>query len=198
MLKKLRRFIIKRTLEKELITWLKHLNLLDENEIAKLVVDSETDFSISFDLNTTKNLFEKVYFYDSNSNMTVTVVLKNTTKNNETIKFSVTNFLDLFPENYTIIPKYQNTYNCIQRLDFDTGKITFKMRIDEDNNPEGLAVSLLGIMEDTAIKLFKCDILDLTINVDYFGEKTYWINAILSQPIYRPESTVKFKELYPR
>ena len=57
-----------------MITWLKHLNLLDENEIAKLVVDSETDFSISFDLNTTKNLFEKVYFYDSNSNMTVIVV----------------------------------------------------------------------------------------------------------------------------
>ena len=49
MLKKLRRFIIKKTLEKKLLEELKTLNILEEHENAELIVDDETDFYVSFD-----------------------------------------------------------------------------------------------------------------------------------------------------
>ena len=60
MLKKLRRFIIKKTLEKKLLEELRVLNILEEHENAELIVDDETDFYVSFDLNSSMDLWKSI------------------------------------------------------------------------------------------------------------------------------------------
>ena len=196
MLKKLRRFIIKKTLERKLLDELKALNLIGEHENAKLIVDDETDFYVSFDLKTDKDLFKKIYFSDTGKDkMSVEVILGNTKKSHETMIFSVTNFLDLHPKMYTIALKSGNGYNVLQKIDFNYGKVTCSMCIAETYGDQlGLAVILNGEMADVALKLFKREILDLTIHVNDFGEKIYWFELTLSKIVYKPETSVNLKQ----
>ena len=199
MLKKLRRFIIKKTLEKKLLEELKTLNILEEHENAELIVDDETDFYVSFDLKTSKDLFKKVkkvYFSDTGEDkMSVEVILGNTYKNHETIVFSVTNFLDLHPKMYTIALIGKNGYNILQKIDFNSGKITCSMCIAETYGDQlGLAVVLNGEMADIALKLFKREITELTIRVNGFGEKIYWFGLTFSKIVYKPETSINLKQ----
>ena len=199
MLKKLRRFIIKKTLEKKLLEELKTLNILEEQENAELIVDDETDFYVSFDLKTSKDLFKKVkkvYFSDTGKDkMSVEVILGNTYKNHETIVFSVTNFLDLHPKMYTIALISKNGYNILQKIDFNSGKITCSMCIAETYGDQlGLAVVLNGEMADIALKLFKREITELTIRVNDFGEKIYWFGLTFSKIVYKPETSINLKQ----
>lgn len=199
MLKKLRRFIIKKTLEKKLLEELKTLNILEEHENAELIVDDETDFYVSFDLKTSKDLFKKVkkvYFSDTGEDkMSVNVILGNTYKNHETIEFSVTNFLELHPKMYTITLISENGYNILQKIDFDSGKITCSMCIAETYGDQlGLAVVLNGEMADVALKLFKREITELTIKVNDFGEKIYWFGLTFSKIVYKPETSINLKQ----
>ena len=199
MLKKLRRFIIKKTLEKKLLEELKTLNILEEHENAELIVDDETDFYVSFDLKTSKDLFKKVkkvYFSDTGKDkMSVEVILGNTYKNHETIVFSVTNFLDLHPKMYTISLISKNGYNILQKIDFNSGKITCSMCIAETYGDQlGLAVVLNGEMADIALKLFKREITELTIRVNDFGEKIYWFGLTFSKIVYKPETSINLKQ----
>lgn len=199
MLKKLRRFIIKKTLEKKLLEELKTLNILEEHENAELIVDDETDFYVSFDLKTSKDLFKKVkkvYFSDTGEDkMSVEVILGNTYKNHETIVFSVTNFLDLHPKMYTIALIGKNGYNILQKIDFNSGKITCSMCIAETYGDQlGLAVVLNGEMADIALKLFKREITELTIRVNDFGEKIYWFGLTFSKIVYKPETSINLKQ----
>ena len=199
MLKKLRRFIIKKKKKKKLLEELKTLNILEEHENAELIVDDETDFYVSFDLKTSKDLFKKVkkvYFSDTGEDkMSVNVILGNTYKNHETIEFSVTNFLELHPKMYTITLISENGYNILQKIDFDSGKITCSMCIAETYGDQlGLAVVLNGEMADVALKLFKREITELTIKVNDFGEKIYWFGLTFSKIVYKPETSINLKQ----
>ena len=196
MLKKLRRFIIKKTLEKKLLKELKALNLLEELENATLILDEETCAHVSFDLKTDKNLFKKIYFYDIvKDKMTVEVIFGNTGQNLETMVFSVTNFLDLHPQMYTIAIKNENRCTIVQEIDLNSGKITCSMCIAETYGDQlGLAVVLNGEMADIALKLFKREITELTIRVNDFGEKIYWFGLTFSKIVYKPETSINLKQ----
>ena len=195
MLKKLRRFIIKKTLEKKLLKELKALNLLEELENATLILDEETCAHVSFDLKTDKNLFKKIYFYDIvKDKMTVEVIFGNTGQNLETMVFSVTNFLDLHPQMYTIAIKNENRCTIVQEIDLNSGKITCSMCIGETYRDQlGLAVVLLREMEDVATKLFKQEIAELTISVPDFEEKTYLFEFTFSKIVYTPKTSINLK-----
>ena len=127
--------------------------------------------------------------------MSVEVILGNTYKNHETIVFSVTNFLDLHPKMYTIALISKNGYNILQKIDFNSGKITCSMCIAETYGDQlGLAVVLNGEMADIALKLFKREITELTIRVNDFGEKIYWFGLTFSKIVYKPETSINLKQ----
>ena len=109
-------------------------------------------------------------------------------------EFSVTNFLDLHPQMYTIAIKNENRCTIVQEIDLNSGKITCSMCIGETYRDQlGLAVVLLGEMEDVATKLFKQEIAELTISVPDFEEKTYLFEFTFSKIVYTPKTSINLK-----
>lgn len=192
MFKKIRRFWLKRVLEKNLLQELRQLKLLEKEQQAKLIVDYEHEFGINFDLvdlETEKKLFDKIYFKDyGNDKMTVIVIMK-CAKNYEKIKFSVSKFLTLYPKVYTI-----KKADLWQIVDVNSGKITLSTCIKENQNGEDLKDMLDSLMKKTSIELFERNILKTTITASDFGEKIYWVTQELYKPMLKPESTVDLKQ----
>lgn len=96
MFKKLRRFFLKRLLEKKLLRRLQTLKLLEKDQQAKFIVDNEDAFGINFHLENEKQSFAKVHFSDSGQDkMTVTVTMEDV-EDYVTIKFFISIFLTIF------------------------------------------------------------------------------------------------------
>lgn len=195
MFKKLRRFIVKNTLEEALLQQLRELNLLGDED-AKLIPFDESKYWISFNLKTKHNSFQKIYFTDfGKDKMTVSAILKDTYGYYETIKFSVSKLLCLKPKTYTIKPRYHNDLDALQNIDIPSGKITLSMFITEAED-ENLEKTLTNLMKKTSAELFIRNIKKVSIVASDFGEKMYWIDYELSKPVYKPNSSIDLKQFY--
>lgn len=195
MFKKLRRFIVKKTLEEALLQQLRGLNLLGDED-SKLIADDESEYWISFNLKTKENSFQKIYFTDlGKDKMTVSVILKDTDGYYETIKFSVSKLLCLKPKTYTNKPRYHNDLDALQKIDIPSGKITLSMCITETEE-EDLEKTLANLMKKISAELFDCNIKKASIVASDFGEKIYWIDCELSEPVYKPNSSINLKQFY--
>ena len=195
MFKKLRRFIVKNTLEEALLQQLRNLKLLGDED-SKLITFDESKYWISFNLKTNKDLFKKIYFTDwGKDKMTVSVILNDTDEYYETIEFSVSKLLCLKPKTYTIKPRYHNDLDALQKIDIPSGKITLSMCITEAEE-ENLEKTLANLMKKTSAELFIRNIMKVSIVASDFGEKIYWIDYELSKPVYKPNSSIDLKQFY--
>lgn len=195
MFKKLRRFIVKNTLEEALLQQLRELNLLGDED-AKLIPFDESKYWISFNLKTKDNSFQEIYFTDfGKDKMTVSAILKDTYGYYETIKFSVSKLLCLKPKTYTIKPRYHDDLDALQNIDIPSGKITLSMCITEAED-ENLEKTLTNLMKKTSAELFIRNIKKVSIVASDFGEKIYWIDYELSKPVYKPNSSIDLKQFY--
>ena len=206
MLKKLRRFILKKTIKGQLDWYLRELNLL-EGEITEFKVLEEFSWGINFLLKTENQIFEDIWFHEKleeNMEIMEIAVKIDGIKVFEEITFSVSKWLTITPKTYKIFQRYyqyiDNRFKIRQKIDLMSGKIMMFIMIDdvhyENDDNTNLKEDLRILMEKIATDLFELNTVHLTIKTDDFCGKTYWISQEIRNPMLKPESNINFKQFH--
>jgi len=192
MVKKLRRVILKKNIEKKLFWYLRNLNLLG-NEHPELTIVEENSLGITFSLKSEKQLFSNIHFSDIGSQMNLIVDIDglNTL---ERITFSVSKRIDLIPKAYHIHQK-NNHFNIKQKIDFNSGKISLFMAVEE-NNVIDLKNNLVQLLEQIAEDLYDFNTNHVNIICSDFFKKHFWITQEVEKAVLRPESSINFSNFY--